>query len=357
MRTNREQMPIVTYKLVKGKDLSNPLNKGYQTRYPNTFSLPAIMKSYTVNEETGDVIVRKVRYCPMEKSIFMDEQPPDAVVKKIRFDNGILRFDTDSEPNKYKILESVDLNLSKPNRNSRKEAIFEKYDPAQKAKVDMQKREKSDKGILRFWELTDEQKWPIAQKLGIKPETKATSTWNKELYDIAQAKTELFLKYADGDLTAFIAAQKAIEYGVVTFKKQAWYWGQNEMLSVPKSINHLEALENHFEANPVERDAILKECRVLEEKAKGLTLVQQVADNYTTEEALEKGLQEGAVVWDKGYGWRFADVTEEGLGKYFGEGEAKDKRNKTSVIEWITRNPEVKTDIIARIKVANKNKV
>ena len=48
--------------------------------FPITYALPAISRVQSVGDK-GEAIVRKVRFCPMESSIFFDEQPSDELIK------------------------------------------------------------------------------------------------------------------------------------------------------------------------------------------------------------------------------------------------------------------------------------
>jgi len=348
-------MPTIRYKLLKSKDLSNPMTKGYQVKYPQSYSLPAIMRVHVQDDKTGEIKVRKVRYCENETSIFFDEQDPKAPAKKIKFVSGVREVDTDLEPNLWKIMELVDLNASKPNRNKKRQAIFERYDPEAKHKIQLQEKKKVTQNVSKFWSLNEEEMEAVAVEMGVKVKDVPAATWKMELLKSAENNSEVFAEIAGSNLKASICANKAIRYSIVKSKNQKWYWGEVELCVIPKSITERAALIGYLEREAATMDAINVEISQFEAKLHGKTTVEKIADSFTAAEALESGMKAGVVIYERGRGWRF-DQHFDGLGEDFEQifGEGTNRNNKVNVIEFIAKRPDIKREIFARINSAAK---
>jgi hypothetical protein len=348
-------MALITYRLVKSKDLNNPNSKGYQTKYPQSVSLPAIMRVH-IQDEKGDVKVRKVRYCPNETSIFFDEQDPKSEAKKIKFIGGLRTVDTDMEPNCWKIMELVDLNLSKDNRNHKKPAIFERYDPAAKHKAQLKQKEVANKNIEKFFTLNEDEKEAVAVAMGIRTIEVAAPTWQMELYKKAEENHTIFADLAKSNLRVAIIANKAIRYKIVEYKGQKWMWGSTELCIAPKGITQREALLNKLETEAATTDGINAEVKKWEQKLTGKTVVEKLSETVTASEALEQGMNAGVIMFHKGLGWRFTDPYDnlgEEREQFFGTGT--DRKAKADAIEFISSRPDIKQEIFVRINDAAKS--
>jgi hypothetical protein len=348
-------MPVVTYKLVKSKDLSNPKTQGYQKKYPQTFSLPAIMRVYVQDDKTGDVKIRKVRYCPNETSIFYDEQDPAASYKKITIVNGVISVDTDLDPNLWKIMEITDLNGSKPNRNKKKPAIFERYEPELKHKAQLKKEQQKSKDLAKFFTITDDEAEAIAVAMGVKVIDTPVPTWKHKLYEAASKNSGLFAELVGSNLDASICANKAMKHGIVHVKNHKWYWDATELCDIPRSITERDALINLLSREPATLDALNVTIRQWEEKVSGQISAEKIAEKITAADALQSGVESKVLQYDKGIGWRFTEPYQN-LGadreQYFGEGT--NRNNKPGAIEFIAKRSDVKKEILVRINKASK---
>lgn len=341
---------IVTYELLKKKPQTQ--TSGFRKPFAATFSLPTISRVHFQDEETGRTYVRKVRYCPMEESIFMDEQPIDSKAECITFENGRYDVNPVNDPNLYQILEILDSNSSKVNRNDAKTPVYHRYDPSAEARKRLIKEQDNEQKMRLFWEMEDEQLEAVAGLWGIKT-SKKKSLWRADVYDKAKANVDKFIELAgDDSLNVLVKINKAKKFDLITFTNRRWKFGTTKLLDVSVGGNPSSELIKWLKLNPATLDAINLEAEKYILKLRGEETVANATDAYTAAETLEMGMKSKVVKYKKGKGWMFTEHYE-GLGdddQIFGTGEGS-RNAKAIAIEFIADNAAVKKEILVRREV------
>lgn len=346
---------IVTYQLLKEKSPNQ--TSGFRKPFPASFALPAISRVH-FQDDKGKTIVRKVRYCPMEDSIFMDKQPKDAKVEKIVFFNGRLDVNTLDAPQMYEIMELLDANGGKVNRNPTRKAIYTKYDASAKARVRLESQKENAVKMRTFWTMSDDELEGIAGLWGIKTVGKTKPIWKDELFETSRANPDKFIQLSnDENLGVVIDINRARKFSLIEYVNRRWMYGSIKLLDVSIGGNPHTELIKFLKLNPATQEAIQKECEFYENKLKGESVVEKTVDVYSAEEVLEMGTKSGVVVYGKGKGWKFAehyDKMSDGDEQYFGSNEGSRNRRPIAV-EFIANNDDVKKEILVRRELKMKS--
>jgi len=346
-------MSTVIYKLAKGKD-PNKKGVGFKKKYPISFSLPAISRVSYQDPDTGEIIKRKARYCKDESSIWMDEQDPSSVPTKVRFSNGFVRINTVNDPAMYKYVEVIDTNGSKEGRNTSKKILFYRNDPEAEANKQLEHQEEVAKHLARFWEMSEQEREAIATLWGIKTTSMETGVWSMKLFLEAQKNPKRFVELTEGsDLDILILSIRAKKLDLLKFHQGEWLFENSAMFRVGLGQDRNVELMNFFTRHPDMMQAVEKETTRLEDKLKGMSVVDKMVKAYTAAEVLEKGMDAKVLFYDKGKGWKFTEGYS-GLreNEVFGN-----ENRKIAAIEYIKQHPDVKKEILLRREASIKAEI
>jgi hypothetical protein len=321
----------IIYRLLKEKDISGPKVSGYKKRYPYTYSLPAISRI------TYKGVIRKVRYCPLEDSIFMDEQAPDAKSQKIRFENGMVVVDPVADPNKYEILENLNFNLSNKNRQKNREALYYRYDPNQKAEEALKKEEERASRLGVFWEMPLEKSRAMASALGIKTDGIEVGIWKLKLFEACRNNIDKFEEmYYSPDTELIQLINNARDLGFISSKDRDWYYGKVRILSVGIGRNMYIELSRHLNNNPNILESLTADVKG---RAESFNKEEKIGTKYallTEEDVFDMAKEIGILKYKRGYGYYFTD-DEANLDQLL-----LSDRSKAFAQKVISENPEIK---------------
>jgi hypothetical protein len=349
-------MSRVTYRLTKGKD---PQRKkkglGYQKSFPISYSLPAISRVRFQDPDTGEVTVRKIRYCPNETSIFMDEQPndPKINVKKIRFENGFLSVDDVNDHLKYQFLELIDLNATKEGRDTSKPAKFERVDLAKKAKESLEEAGSLQETVQMFFSLNEVQQEAVAAMWGMKTHNKEPEVWKFALFQEVQKNPQTFKNLLEsGDMESLAIIVEGQKTAVLEYHNHKWTFRGADLLKVPVGLNAAQELMKYLMMHPDTSLAISRASEEVRGKMKKKSAIEEEADQFSAEEMLEMGMKSGVLFYDKGRGWRFKEPYEPIEGNAVMGG----KNSKPAAVKYLRENKDAKLEILFRRKVKIKEK-
>lgn len=341
-------MSRVTYRLTHGKDPDRKKKGlGYKKKYPITWSLPAISRVRFQDPETGEVQVRKIRYCPNETSIFMDEQPADAKPKKIRFENGFLSVDDVNDHLKYQFLETIDLNGTKDGRDTSKKVVFERIDLAKKAKESLDQAESLQETIQRFFSLSDKEKAAVALMWGLKIHNKKQEEWAYSLFKEVQNSPQTFKNLLDGaEMDVLGTIVEAQEHLVLQYHNHKWTFNDSDLLKVPVGLNAAQELMKYLQIHPDTQMAIDRATEQVKSKFKKKSAIEKEAEQFSAEQMLDLGMKRKVLFYDRGRGWRFTEPYE-GLE---GDKVMGNINRKEAAIKFIRDNKDAKLEILHRSK-------
>ena len=189
------------------------------------FILP--QKGVTIYDSEKDM-VREVRYCPNEPSIYVDEQSKNALKQSVAFREGRL-FVPKEKPNLRKFLDAH------PSNTANGGTTFVKIDKKEDAKKELEKEFLLTDAItiVRDREIND--LLPIAMYFGIDINA-SVSDIRYSLLRIAKTKTKEFLESLDSpQVSCRSTVQQAADYQILNVKNNGVYWFDSNQLiiSVP----------------------------------------------------------------------------------------------------------------------------
>ena len=214
------------------------LNQDNVVREYRTSSSGAVtmlhQKNITVYDKEADV-VRQIRYCPTEQSIFVDEQSERAVRKSVIFREGRL-FVRPDQPNLKHYLDVHPAN--KANGGS----MFYLVDKEKKATVDVDKEFVMADAIILVKEKPFEDLLSVAASLGFNVDRQAAEI-KHDLLMFAKKSPAQFIKMFDNpEVTMKAKIRMAIKYGIIDAARSGVRWKDSGTLivSVPAGKNPID---------------------------------------------------------------------------------------------------------------------
>lgn len=186
------------------------------------FMLP--QKGVTIYDKEEDV-VREIRYCPNEPSIYVDKQSKNALKQSVAFRNGRI-FVPKEKPNLRIFLDKHPLNIANGGH------VFKKRDIKMDAEKELKKEFLVNDAIslVRDRDITD--LLPIAMYFGIGINSQ-TSEIRFNLLKIAKSKPAEFLASLDSpEVTCRASIHQAKEYQILNVKPSGVYWFDSNKLIV-----------------------------------------------------------------------------------------------------------------------------
>lgn len=193
-------------------------------------------KGTTIYDKQKDV-VREIRYCPNEHSIFRDEQSDNAVRKSVIFTDGVL-FVRPDQPNLRAFMQAHPDN--KANGGKR----FYLVDKQQKAKVDVDKEFLQADAIMMIRQKPFEDLLAVAAAMGVNVDREASEI-KHDLLMIAKKNPENFIKSFDNpEVTMKAKIRMASKYGIINLGKSGVRWTDtnNLIVSVPAGKDPLDVM-------------------------------------------------------------------------------------------------------------------
>ena len=343
-------MSRVTYKLLAGKDPSRKrLGTGFAKQFPISFSLPAISRVRFQDPDTGEVIVRKIRYCPNETSIFMDEQPKDAKPEKLKFEYGFMSIDKISNSLKYQFAELIDMNATKEGRDKSKTPLFERVDLAKKAQESLAQEKDMTSVVQEFFGLSNTEKECVAAMWGMKTHNTPQEVWMFELFKKVQANPREFKNLlSGGDMSALGTIVEGQHTGVLTYHNYKWSFRDTDLLKVPVGLKPALELMKYLQIHADTQEAIDRASREVRERFKKKSSIEEEVEVYSSEEILDMGMKAKVVFYDKGKGWKFVEPYD-GMDESYVFGGIN---RKDAAVDFIKENNDVKMEIYLRRKEA-----
>jgi hypothetical protein len=343
----------VIYRLAKAKNISNGKG-GYKKVFPTNYILPRIVR-LNYQDENGNFKVKKLRYCPSSSSILFDDNKTESAAA-IEFKYGFLEVDPNKDPMLYEFMETIDINGSKKNRNKSKPILFYRLDYAVDAKKEIEDSKTLSEKMSKFWEMSNAELKAVALLWGVKVKGVESSIWMRDLMHKVTNNINQFYKIVDdNDLTRVSFIAKAEEFGLLEKVGKKWYFNGAEVVEVPVGLDPYTHLTGWINKNEIVFETWKKVILEKEQRIAAIPAIEAAVEAMTGHEALEFGMQQKVLTFDRGKGWRFteefAELKDEQI---FGRAllGAVGANNKTNACNFIDNNPSVKTEIIIRANAA-----
>tara|TARA_R110002096_G_scaffold170211_2_gene342442 strand:+ start:243 stop:1103 length:861 start_codon:yes stop_codon:yes gene_type:complete len=173
-------------------------------------------KGVTVYDEKTDV-VRAMRYCPNEQSIWLDEQGVNARKEAVVFRDGNLMV-AKNKPNLKEFLELHPMNISNGG------TVFEKVDTTKDSEVELQKEFSKTEAVSLVRDKDINDLLTVAIYYGIDV-NKSTSDIRYELLKTAKKNPTEFIKAFDSpQVVAKSAIRQAADYQIIDIRNDGVYW-------------------------------------------------------------------------------------------------------------------------------------
>lgn len=347
-------MTKVMYQLARSTEKKDEHGRGVQG-YASSFYLPRIVR-HTVQDENGNYVVQKLRYCPASGSILYNDNKNDKS-DPIRFDNGFLTVDTNKDPVLYHFLETIDLNGSKKGRNTSKPIIFYRVDNAARAQESIEKATTIAERTQKFFEMSASEKEAIAVLWGVKTHGVDMSVWVYQVMTkVMQDPNKLQELIDKNDLATVGFIAKARRFGLLEQIGKKWYFNGFEIVEVPVGLDPYTHLTSWVNKNQATFETWKTTILEREQLLTAAPAIDSAATKMTGAEALELGMKYKVLTYDRGRGWRFvAEYENMGDEQIFGRKVyGTDSNNKTNAANFLDNNHLVKKEIILRVNAAQE---
>lgn len=209
------------------EETSGPVAATYIMRKPSGIMYLLGSSTVTIYDKEKDV-VREIRYCPNEPSIFTEEQSQFAKKEPIIFKEGRL-FVPSSQPNLKKFLDLHPKNMANGG------SLFEREDVKKKKADSLDSEFLVIDAVSMVKNKTIDELIPVAMFFHV-PTNRAVSDIKYDLLRIAKSKPKEFIDSFDNPTVQTRAlVMKANEYNVIALKDSGCHWfDSNSMIvSVP----------------------------------------------------------------------------------------------------------------------------
>jgi len=196
-------------------------------------------KGVTVYDESKNE-VREIRYCPNQKSIFVDEQSGAATREPIKFYEGLLAV-PHTKPNLIAFMEAHPSNTANGGR------MFELVDTEKKHEQSVEQEFLIHDAIMLIREKSAEELVPVGSHFGIKLRD-SISDFKYELLNIAKSNPKEFISSFDNPVVAMKAKlTRAADFGLIKLNESGAYWadGNRLIVATPTGYSSLNTLTQH----------------------------------------------------------------------------------------------------------------
>ena len=184
-------------------------------------------RGITVYDKETDV-VRQMRYCPNENSIWVDEQSDNAKKEAVIFRNGSLMVPKE-KPNLRKFLENHPQNIANGGNT------FRLVNETKKAEDELKKEFSQVEAIAAVRDKDIQDLLPVAIYYGLNID-RSTSDIRYDLLKIAKSKPGEFIQAFDSpQVVARSVIRQAADYQIIDLRKDGAYWFDSNglIVSVP----------------------------------------------------------------------------------------------------------------------------
>ena len=196
-------------------------------------------KGVTVYDESKNE-VREIRYCPNQKSIFVDEQSGAATREPIKFYEGLLAV-PHTKPNLIAFMEAHPSNTANGGR------MFELVDTEKKNEESVEQEFLIHDAIMLIRDKSAEELVPVGMHFGIKLR-ESISDFKYELLNIAKSNPKEFISSFDNPVVAMKAKlTRATDFGLIKLNESGAYWadGNRLIVATPTGYSSLNTLTQH----------------------------------------------------------------------------------------------------------------
>jgi hypothetical protein len=230
-----EQTPAKKKFSVK-QNLNNNGIEEYVLRKEKSAVYMMQQKNLTYYDKDSNM-VRQIRYCPSEHSVFVDEQSDKAVRKSVVFSDGRLLVRPD-QPNLSNFLRLHPGNVANGGD------VFSIVDKMAKAKVDVDTEFAVADAVIMVKEKPFEDLLSVAASLGFNVDRQAAEI-KHDLLMYAKKNPSQFVKMFDNpEVTMKAKIRMAMKYGILTVDRGAVRWKDTSgmIVSVPEGKDGLDVL-------------------------------------------------------------------------------------------------------------------
>jgi hypothetical protein len=230
---SRTSKPLISHSY---KEEEGPKAVVYHIEMGGGIAYMLSQSSVTVYDKDSDT-VRQIRYCPNERSIFVDEQSQNAKKEAIIFRDGYLVVPVD-KPNLRHFMEAHPAN--KANGGS----TYHKVDNKVNIEKELEKEFNVFDSVSLVKDKSIDELLPVAIFYGVNV-NRPVSDIKYDLLRIAKSKPHEFVSSFDNPIVKTRSLVfKASEYNVVTLKPDGCYWtdSNNLIVAVPVGQDPLDTL-------------------------------------------------------------------------------------------------------------------
>ena len=195
----------------------------------------------TIKDENGNRVVRSIRYCPGESSIFVEDQHKDAIKKSVVFESGRL-FVPANKPNLMEYLDTHPDN--KANGGNKFYLVDKDKDSSEKVQTAFDEHD----AVSLIKEKDFDELIEIATAYGIGVDRKANEI-KHDLIIQAKANPKAFIASFDSpEMKIKAKVRLAHKQGIIKFDKRAIKWSDTGrvILTIPAGKKHIEMAVGFF---------------------------------------------------------------------------------------------------------------
>ena len=309
---------------------------------PYSRTLP---RFHTIREkdETGKVRPRKIAYSPQEESIYMDMWvDKNSPIVKPKFKKGFLIVDEDKESQLVELMNKLNSNESKPDRDTRVPVLFHQVNKSKKAAEILANEERVAKELAVYWDLPYTRKQAIANWVGIRTANEDPNMWQHALFLWAKHNVKKFKEvYHNPDLEYMDFISRAENIGLLKFNVNTWKYGEVKILVVSRNDMRYEKLVERLLNEPALYKSISDDVLRAEGKSNLIVTEKEKFDfeAMTAEDLLEKAKKHDLVKYKGGTGFYIVDT-----------GKAVGKSTKEDAIKSIETDPYLRKQIEEQFK-------
>jgi len=196
-------------------------------------------KGVTIYDESKNE-VREIRYCPNQKSIFVDEQSGAATREPIKFYEGLLAV-PHTKPNLIAFMEAHPSNTANGGR------MFEAVDHEKKHEESVEQEFLIHDAIMLIREKSAEELVPVGSHFGIVLGD-SIPDFKYELLNVAKSKPKEFIESFDNPVVTMKAKiTRAADFGLIKLNESGAYWsdGNRLIVATPTGYSSLNTLTQH----------------------------------------------------------------------------------------------------------------
>ena len=196
-------------------------------------------KGVTIYDESKNE-VREIRYCPNQKSIFVDEQSGAATREPIKFYEGLLAV-PHTKPNLIAFMQAHPSNTANGGR------MFEAVDNEKKHEESVEQEFLIHDAVTLVREKSAEELVPVGSHFGIKLKD-SISDFKYELLNVAKKNPKEFIESFDNPVVTMKAKiTRAADFGFIKLNESGAYWsdGNRLIVATPTGYSSLNTLTQH----------------------------------------------------------------------------------------------------------------